>query len=277
MKKFWNCFVVCLIALMSLSFTSCHLAECPPDSEIIFIKHPLLFGQGGVQLEPLTEGSEWAVFSTEEFTCKVVPVKFEETLDDIISNENTPLDFNTSIFLKVKNGKSPILLKNYGSSWYANNIRETYMNMTRHYVSQYSPFDLTSNRETIAQIDSAVLAGMREYVKSLDAKQEFPIEVVSVITGRAIPNQAQLQEMNNTAAQIQAKITQDRAKEMQESRRAAEEARALADQAYQKKMGLSPDQYIQLKAWDIIEKKNGANIDVLFGTSGTNQMWNIRR
>ena len=40
--------------------------------------------------------------------------------------------------------------------------------------------------------------------------------------------------------------------------------------------GLTPDQYIQLRAWDIIEKKQGANIDVLFDGSAQH-MWNIKR
>jgi hypothetical protein len=41
-------------------------------------------------------------------------------------------------------------------------------------------------------------------------------------------------------------------------------------------MNLNPSQYIQLRAWDIIEKKNGANIDVLFDASA-DKMWNIKR
>ena len=41
-------------------------------------------------------------------------------------------------------------------------------------------------------------------------------------------------------------------------------------------LNLSPAQFIQLRAWDVIEKKNGANIDVLFG-GGETPMWNIRR
>ena len=41
-------------------------------------------------------------------------------------------------------------------------------------------------------------------------------------------------------------------------------------------MNLSAAQFIQLKAWDIIATKQGANIDVLFNAQGTNQMWNIK-
>ena len=34
--------------------------------------------------------------------------------------------------------------------------------------------------------------------------------------------------------------------------------------------------FIQLKAWDIIKDKQGANIDVLFNADGTTKMWNVK-
>ena len=41
-------------------------------------------------------------------------------------------------------------------------------------------------------------------------------------------------------------------------------------------LSLSPQQFIQLRAWDVIDKKQGANIDVLVG-SGETPMWNIKQ
>ena len=83
--------------------------------------------------------------------------------------------------------------------------------------------------------------------------------------------------MNNTAAQIQAKQTQERRREMQAAREKAENPRAIADKEPHSGMGPTAEQFISLKAWDIIEKKNGANIDVLFNANETDKMWNIRR
>lgn len=265
-----------LMAVGCLFLTSCHLASANADEECVFIKHPWFFGHGGVDKDPMGPGSTWCVFSTSKEYFKITPQKYEEVLDDIISNENTPLDFKTNITLQIIKGKSPVLLENYGLEWYKNNIKETYCNTTRHYVSQYSPFDLTSNREVIAHIDSMVKRDMICYIAKLSEKAEMPVQVISVITGRAMPNAPQLAEMNNTAAQIQAKTTQDRRKEMEQSRESAERQRAISDKAYQQEMGLTSAQFIQLKAWDIIDKKNGANIDVLFNAEGTDKMWNIR-
>lgn len=274
MKKFIFLFATLISCVV---FESCHGVRPEADEEAVLIKKPWFFGHGGVEESPVTTGCTWCCWSTSSETFKITPIKYEETLDDIISNENTPLDFKTQIVLRIEKGKSPILLKNYGTNWYNNNIKEVYNNLTRHYVSQYSPFDLTSNREVIAHIDSCVKADMIKYIARLSNDKEFPIVVENVITGRAIPNQAQLKEMNNTAAQIQAKQTQERRKEMEVAREQAERQRAISDKAYQREMGLSAEQFISLKAWDIIDKKQGANIDVLFNTDGTTRMWNVRR
>ena len=75
--------------------------------------------------------------------------------------------------------------------------------------------------------------------------------------------------MNKTAEAIQAKQTQEKRVEM-------ENARAIADKAYMNAMNLSPSQFIQLRQWDVIEKKDGANIDVLVGGSEV-PMWNIKQ
>lgn len=271
-------FLYLLITIFTcMSFTGCHGVRPGADEEAVLIKKPWFFGHGGVENQPVKTGLTWCVWSTSSELFKIVPIKHEENLDDIISNENTPLDFKTMIILKVKEDKSPVLLKNYGVNWYNNNIKETYNNLTRHYVSQYSPFDLTSNREVIAHIDSCVKSDMTNYIIKLSKDKEFPVTVENVITGRAIPNQAQLTEMNNTAAQIQAKQTQERRKEMETAREQAEKQRAISDKAYQREMGLTAEQFISLKAWDIIEKKQGANIDVLFNAEETSKMWNVRR
>lgn len=266
-----------LALILCVTVSSCHGVRPEADEEAVLITKPWFFGHGGVDMEPVTTGLAWCWWSTSSETFKITPVRYEETLDDIISNENTPLDFKTQIILRIKKGKSPVLLQNYGVHWYENNIKEVYNNLTRHYVSQYSPFDLTSNREVVAHIDSCVKADMVRYIDRLSVDKEFPIVVENVITGRAIPNAAQLKEMNNTAAQIQARQTQERRYETEVAREQAERQRALSDKAYQREMGLTAEQFISLKAWDVISAKQGANIDVLFDGGTSSHMWNIRK
>lgn len=262
--------------LFGVAMTSCSRVKVDATDEAVLVHKPMFFGSGGVDMEPISTGSEWIWATTDVVMFSIVPTKYTETLDDIISNENTPLDFKTQITIQINEGKTPILLKNYGANWYDNNIKEQYINYTRHYVSQYSPFDLTSNREVIARIDSCVLHDMITYVNTLSKDKEMPITIKSVITGRAIPNAQQLNEMNNTAAQVQAKVTEERRAEKEMARENAERQRAIADKAYMREMNLTTAEFIALRQWEIIEEKDGANIDVLVG-GNTQSMWNVRR
>lgn len=270
MKKF-ILFLMCLLTL-----SSCHRVTPNADEEAVLIYKPLFFGSGGVDNEAVSTGSTWCVFSTSEEYFKIVPVRYDITFDDIMSNDNTPLDYATYLTLQIEQGKSPVLMRNYGKDWFKNNVEAVYRNFVREEISKYSPFDLMSNREVCTKIDNAVKTKVDKYFASLSSKKEFPVTCTQVITGRAKPNQKQLDEMNNTAAAIQAKQTQERKAEMELAREKAEKQRAIADKAYMSSLNLTPGQFIQLKAWEIIEKKQGANIDVLISPSA-DPMWNIRR
>ena len=57
-----------------------------------------------------------------------------------------------------------------------------------------------------------------------------------------------------TAAKVQNKKTQDAEAAAQIARQSAERERANADKTYQREMGLSTDQYIQLQAIDMYRK-----------------------
>ena len=274
MKKF---FMILAVAITSIAtITSCH-GVCPDaDEEAVLIYKPWFFGHGGVDDDVVTTGMTWCWWSTSSEYFKITPQKHQVDMEDLVSNDNTPLDFHTVIITQIKKGKSPILLTNYGLDWFTTNIYNYYCNRVRDYVSQHSPFDLMSNREVLNGIDTKLLKEMRVYVKELSQENQFPVEIKQVVIGKAIPNKEQLAEMNRTAKAVQARQTQEREVEVQLAREKAERQRAIADKAYMNEMNLSASQFIQLKAWDIIEKKQGANIDVLFNADGTTKMWNVK-
>ena len=276
MKKRTMLSVLSLCLMMGLN--SCINVAPGAGEEAVLIHKPYIFGHGGIDEKPVETGRQYEWFSTSYVTVSMLPQKFDEKLDDAASNDNTLLDFNTQIQLQVEDNKSPVLIKNYGSNWYVNVIQEVYRNTVRNYISKFGPFDLMSNREVLDSINHAVKNDMERYIDELSAKSgELPINVVNVVVGRAIPNEKQKAEMDNTAAATQAKRTEESRYEMLKAKEAAERQRAIADKAYQEEMGLSADQFIQLKAWEVIEKKDGANIDVLVGSNGASNMWNVRR
>ena len=274
MKNIFVLSVLCSCIMLG----SCTTVAPEAGEEGVKVHKPWVFGTGGVDMTPVETGLEYTWLSTDYVIVNMLPQAYDEDLDDATSNDNTLLDFNTQIQLQVKDNMSPVLVKNYGVNWYNSVIKEVYRNTVRGYISKYGPFDLMSNREVLDSINLFVKNDIQNYIKVLSSKQgELPIDVVNVVVGRAIPNERQKAEMDATAAATQAKRTEESRRDMLVAREAAERQRAIADKAYQEELGLTTDQFIQLRAWEIIKDKNGANIDVLFNAEGATKMWNVRR
>jgi len=264
------------VGMFIFAMTSCHSVSPDADEEAVLIYKPWIFGHGGVDMNAVESGLTWCWFSTHSETFKIIPVKYQVNMDDLVSDDNTPLDFHTIIITQIEKGKSPILLQNYGKDWFNTNLYNYYCNIIRDHISQHSPFDLMSNRQILNEIDEKVLAQMRSFVAELSKNKEFPVIIKQVTIGKAIPNEDQKNEMNRTAKAVQAKQTQEREAEVQVAREKAERQRAKADKAYMQEMNLSTQDFIQLKWIETINEKQGANIDVMVG-SPTTSMWNIRR
>ena len=279
MKKFYY-IVVALIA--AVSFTSCSLCTVDGGEEGVFIKQPMFFGSGGVDVVPLTQGSEWKVFTTNYVVYSVVNTKYSVSFDDIATDEATPLDITAHIFLKIKNGKSPILHNNYGPDWYNNNVKEVFSKHVRNFVSMHDMRTLISERDCYETIEKTLKDDMTEYFAELSKTKEFPIEVVNVVIDKAKPNNNVLEELNNTAIYMQQKQTEIMKQDMQKERKKTEHLRALADKEYQLTMGFSPSQFISLRALELenqkiemIKNKQNVNVDVMLGNS--TPMWDIKQ
>jgi len=272
MKKYLS---IMLGVLLTLSLQSCFVN---PDynEEVAFKMRPWFFGDNDVSETPATDLTFYALTSTP-VTFNMLPVKYSLKYEDLQSDNNTLLDFTADVYIQIQKGKTPELLRNYGENWYETFMRPFIDKKIRNYVSMYNSFDLMSNKDVLDSLDRGIQNDLEEYVAQLNKEKEFPIIIKNVIMGRGLPNDEQKKEMNKTAAAIQAAETQRRTTEMEVARKEAEEARAMADRAYMDKMNLNASQFIQLRAWDVIEKKQGANIDVLVGAGETQEMWNIKR
>lgn len=272
MRKLFS-ILFAFVAVVMLS--SCRFVSPDADEEAVLVKKPWFFGHGGVDNDPVQSGLTWCAMSTRAETFKIVPVRHEVVLDDIFSDDNTPLDFHSVIVTQVEQGKSPVLLQNYGRDWFNTNLYNYFCNLVRDHISQYSPFDLMSNRQVLSTIDKKILKQMQDYVAALSKHKPMPVIIKDVIIGKATPNKEQLAEMNRTAKMVQAKQTQEREYEVQVAREKAERQKAVADKAYMSEMNLNPQQFIQLKWVETVAQKQGANIDVLVGPA--EHMWNIKR
>lgn len=278
MKKFY--FIFGLIFSM-LTLSSCDICTVDGGEEGVFIKKPWFFGDGGVDTQALTNGSEWKVWSTDYVVYSVINTKYTENFDDVATDETTPVDMDAHLFLRIKSGKSPILHMNYGQNWYNNNIKEIFRKYIKDFVSRYDMITLVSEREIYDDIEPVIKQQMINYINELSAVKEFPIEVVQVVVDKAKPNEGVREELNNTAIYMQQKNTQQMKQDMEIARRETERLRALADKEYQNTMGFTPQQFIMLRALELenqkiemIKNKNNVNVDVMLGQ--TTPMWDIK-
>ena len=278
MKKF---FAILAVMLAAVSFTSCNLCTVDGGEEGVFIKKPWFFGDGGVDHQALTNGSEWKVLSTDYVVYSVINTKYTESFDDTATNETTTVDMNAHIFLRITPGKAPILHENYGMNWYDNNIKEIFRKYVKDFASRYDMITLVSQREIYDEIEPVIEQQMIDHINRLSETKELPIEVVDVIVDKAMPNEGVREELNNTAIYMQQRNTQVMKQEMEIARRETERLRALADKEYQNTMGFSPTQFIQLRALELenqkiemIKNKSNVNVDVMLGQ--TTPMWDIK-
>lgn len=273
MKKI---FTLIAIVFAAISMTSCSLCGVDGTEEGVFIKKPYFFGKGGVEMQALTDGSEWKVFSTDFVTYTNIPVKYTEVFDDVFCNDNTPMDLSAHITLQLVKGKSPVLHTNYGFNWYDNVVKETFRKTVRNFISTYDMYTLTSDREVYDAIEVDIAEKLGQYFTDISSTKEFPIAIVNVVVDKAKPNNSVMEELNKTATMAQAKLTEIKQQEVEDERKITEHKRALADKEYRLTMNMTSTEYIQMRTLEVIENKPNAEIDVLFGTS-TDTMWNIRR
>jgi regulator of protease activity HflC (stomatin/prohibitin superfamily) len=274
----WGC--ICLVAAMVGTCASCDVAKVDGDEEGVFTLQPYFFGTGGVDYKPLKEGTEWYVPTTKFTVLKVSPQQYEEEFDDIITNNNTPVDLGAYLTLQIKKGNTPLLIEKFGEQWYENNIQQQFRQFVRNEISKYEMFILTSDREVYATIN----ANIESQTRALFETKKLPVDLITVIIGRAKPNREVLEEMNKTGAAIQAKETQNKRKEAEDARANSEKARAIADKAYINNMNLSMDAFIALRnieinkeLIEICKTKGTVNVDFMIGSPAVMPQFHINK
>jgi len=250
--------LVCMVVIIGCSREAVNANE-----EGVFIKKPYFFGKGGVSEQPLLQGSEWKVFSTDFIKFIMSPEQYEETFEDLVAKDNNLINTNAYLTLQIEAGRTPELLKNFGETWYKNNVQETFRKITRDKLCEYGMFELTTNRQVYTEINADIDKSLRSYFTD----RGLPVIIKSVVISRAQPSKGVLEEIDRTGVQMQAELTQGKRIKTEQAREEAEYARAKADKAYMKEMSLSPDQFISLRALEIEKEKiellrNNPNVKV---------------
>ncbi len=261
MKK--STIITCLAFASIAAILGCSRESVDANEEGVFIKKPYFFGKGGVAEEPLIQGSEWKVFSTDFVKFVMSPVQYEEPFEDLVAKDNNLINTVAYLTLQIESGHTPGLLKSFGENWYKNNVQESFRKITRDKLCEYGMFELTTNRQVYIEINADIDNRLRAYF----VERGLPVTIKSVVISRAQPSKGVLEEIDRTGVQMQAELTQSKRIKTEQAREEAEFARAKADKAYMKEMNLSPDQFISLRALEIEKEKvellkNNANVKV---------------
>ncbi len=251
MKKSNLIYSFSLLIGIFFTMTSCSSITVNGDEEAVLIMKPVIFGQGGVDRTPVPSGQEWVAYTTDAIKFKIVPITYAEKFHDMMTNDNTPVDFSAYLKLKVIKGQSPVLYEEFGENWYENSIAPTFRAMVRDKASSHKMFELTSNREILAKIENELLEKIISYTNKL----KLPVEIEQVTIGAVTPPNEVLEETRRTAAQNQSKLTQDARSNAEVARKQADINKAIADKAYQQEMNMSIEQYLELRHLEIEKEK----------------------
>lgn len=261
---------IIMLAFMLATTTGCHRVKTNGGFENVLIKQPFfsIFGEGGVEDEPLSAGSVWCAATTSNIPFPITPITITEEFKNMIPADNTPVSFNASLKIKLRKGQSPILYKDFGAAWYEQSLQEYFRTLVRNRASAYKMFDLASKREITDTIQAALFAEVSAYVKELG----LPIDIMQVIIGAISPPEEVLNETRNTAAQNQGILTQNARANAELSRKQAEINKAIADQAYRNQMGMTIAEYQHQRQLEIEKEKvelikDNHNITIIFGNA----------
>lgn len=219
-----------------------HPIKLNPGQQAVLIDKPIIWGHGGIREEPIEPGRKYVWFSTDWFTVNMLPEQFLLHLNDFMSSDGVPLDFDSVIRLQVVD--SVALIKNFGPGWYENNVKAEFSNRVRQAVRKHGMNETAIDTKAIDAIDLEITESMEKYLA--DAK--IPVKLIQITVGKANPPDSIKHQRIETATQQQRIKTERERKLAEDSRKDAERSRASADNAYREAMQLNPDQFLRLEA-----------------------------
>lgn len=240
-----------IIAIMATT-AACSYASPDAGQEGVMIRHPWLFGSGGVVDETIKTGSAVKAMSTDVVYISTTPTAFDVPFDNLMPSNSIPLDFHTTVRMQVTNPVELVkkwngALKdkdgNESNYWFTGSIEPIYTNFVRQEVKKYDMNQLALTGSAVDNVEAAVSQRLDTYIK----QNKMPVRLLSITMGRAGLPQEILDQKTETAAQQQRQLTMLAQQQAEEARKGAEAARASADQAYQAEMHLSPEQFVELK------------------------------
>jgi regulator of protease activity HflC (stomatin/prohibitin superfamily) len=231
------------LSLVLLALGGCTRITTEPGTETVIVDNPYLFGHGGVREETQKPGASWYWLSTSGISFQLSPIKYDEPLDHLATNDGNFINYNSYIVLQWKD-LSPMVSKFGYTKWYENNLKEQYRTIVRDVTKQYPMNKIMTDPQTLASIEGEISKQFRAHI----AKTGLHVDLLNVNMGKALPNASVIAEMDNTAVNQQKVKSETQRKLSEDARLQAEKSRANADNAYREQMKLDANQFVQLEA-----------------------------
>ena len=238
-----------MVAIFMVSVVACGTASPDAGHEMVLVKKPIIFGDGGVDDTPVRTGLKYIALTTTAVAVSMQPMRIDSEFADLMTNDGVPIDFHAVITLQVTD--SVKLVKDFGADivndipgfWFRN-LDQPFRTATRDAVKAHGMNEMAIQATAAEEVDKIVT----EHLLAIIKETGVPVRVLDVSLGRANPPDAILHQRVETAAQEQRINTEKQKKLAEDQRKMAEESRASADQAYNQKMGLNSEQYVALQA-----------------------------
>ncbi len=236
--------------------SGCSAAHPDAGHEAVWVKKPLIFGHGGVDPEPVKTGLEFGAVTSDAIDVSKLPQRIDMEFDDMMTKSGVPVSFHVVIAFKVAD--SYLLVRDWGAdrddkgTWgfWNRNLDQPIRTAVRDSVKKREMQEMAIFQTSADEVGAEVKTAAVEIVQKL----KVPIEIRDLNVGRVNPPDAIKNQRIETAAQEQRAITEQRRKLAEDQRRAAELARAEADNAYNQKMQLSPEQFVRIKQIDMLHE-----------------------
>jgi regulator of protease activity HflC (stomatin/prohibitin superfamily) len=262
-----------LVGAISILTTGCRSYSPDAGHQIVLVEKPMIFGHGGVDPEPVTTGRTFTALTTDGIDVNVQPRRLETELPDTMTSDGVPITFHAIMVLQVSDAVS--LIKNFGPSWYQNNLEEPFKTMVRQAVRKRGMNETAISTTALDSIDAEIRDQLTAFIRD----KGLPIKLVTMTVGKANPPDAIKNQRIETATQEQRIQTEKQMKLAEDQRQMAEQSRANADNAYREAMHLSPEQFIQL---EMIKMQNRAcgpegKANCTFIQNGTPSVYNLNK
>lgn len=207
----------------------------------VVVDAPYIFGKDQVRKEVASPGRylEW-----KTTTIKLVastPIRQDVFLDDLTTSDNNRVDYNAAITFTIED---PVdVIENWTMEFWSKNVNAEFISMVRAKVKPYTLNILMGTPDVAEKLDKEITAELIKFI----ADRGLKIKIHGVALGQARPNREVGLQIEETARLDEVNRTLDKRISNEDKRKNEEKARALADKAYRIEMGLSVQEYQQLR------------------------------